>query len=81
MARGRPWGFPFLTEADVATGAYEEAPGRRRGRCAASSLPQAPRAFFIHLNCIDDFLGTDEDAALSALRARFPGVGFAVGAQ
>lgn len=70
-------GFLFLTEADVATGAYEECLADAVAD-ALSSLPQAPRAFFIHLNCIDDFLGTDEDAALSALRARFPGVGFAV---
>ena len=70
-------GFLFMTEVDVATGLYED--------CVADavadilhSLESKPRAFFIHLNCIDDFLGTDENALLDALRTRFPEAGFAV---
>ena len=70
-------GFLFLTEADVATGAYEHAVAEAVAE-ALTTLERPPRAFFIHLNCIDDFLGTDEDALLDELRARFPGLGFAV---
>lgn len=70
-------GFLFLTEADVATGAYEHAVAVAVAE-ALTTLERPPRAFFIHLNCIDDFLGTDEDALLDELRGRFPGLGFAV---
>ena len=56
-------GFLFLTEADVATGAYEHAVAVAVAE-ALTTLERPPRAFFIHLNCIDDFLGTDEDALL-----------------
>lgn len=70
-------GFLFLTEADVATGAYEHAVAVAVAE-ALTTLERPPRAFFIHLNCIDDFLGTDEDALLDELRGRFPGFGFAV---
>ena len=49
-------GFLFLTEADVATGAYEHAVAEAVAE-ALTTLERPPRAFFIHLNCIDDFLG------------------------
>ena len=37
-----------------------------------------PHIFFIAVFCIDDFLGTDEEAMLEALHTRFPGKKFAV---
>lgn len=64
-------GFLYLSEADVAAGSSEDAIMDAVAQ-ALASLEQEPRAFLIHLNCIDDFLGTDEDALLEGLRARFP---------
>lgn len=70
-------GFLFLTEVDVAMGTYEEHVGDAVARVIAS-LERPPRAFFIHLNCVNDFLGTEDDDLLSSLRDRFPETGFAV---
>ena len=69
-------GFLYMSEADLATGAYEQRLFEAVDNVLAS-LDRQPRAFFIHLNCVDDFLGTDEDAMLAKLRERFPATGFA----
>lgn len=69
-------GFLYMSEADLATGAYEQRLFEAVDDVLAS-LDKPPRAFFIHLNCVDDFLGTDEDAMLAKLRERFPATGFA----
>ena len=69
--------FLSLTEADVSTGSYTQLVGRAVGELMELLSP-APKAFQLYVNCIDHFLGTDEAALVETLRARFPGVGFAV---
>lgn len=69
-------GFLYLSEADVAAGCYESALGDAVAE-VLETLPHPPRAFFIHVNCIDDFLGTDEAALLADLHERFPFCAFA----
>ena len=41
-------------------------------------LSPPPRAFQLYVNCIDHFLGTDEEALVAGLEERFPGIRFAV---
>lgn len=69
--------FLYITEADVVSGHYEETVGDAVAELL-DVLESPPKAFMIHVNCIDDFLGTDEQALLEQLRARFPSQRFAV---
>ena len=69
--------FLTVTEADVISGGYESAIGDAVAQLLGLLSP-APRAFLIYVNCIDDFLGTDEEALLDGLHGRFPGLRFAV---
>lgn len=69
--------FLSLTEADVSGGGYEDLVGRAVDTLL-SVLRPAPRAFQLYVNCIDHFLGTDEEALVAGLEGRFPGVRFAV---
>ena len=66
-----------ITEADVVSGAYEDIVGDAVADLLDMLQPQ-PRIFLLYLKCIDDFLGTDEEALLAGLRARFPMLEFAV---
>lgn len=69
--------FLQLTQSDLVSGAYE-------GQVADAVrelldiLPQCPRVMQIFVNCVDDFLGTDNDALLDDLRERFPDVRFSL---
>ena len=69
--------FLYITEADVISGDYEGAIGDAVEELLELISP-APRAFLIYVNCIDDFLGTDEEALLDRLRRRFPALPFAI---
>lgn len=69
--------FLYITEADVSGGTYEKAV-TDAVETLLELLSPPPRAFQIYVNCIDDFLGTDEAALSGALNARFPGVAFAL---
>lgn len=69
--------FLYITEADVVSGQYEEIVGD-----AVHDLLTVQefsiKAFIIYVNCIDDFLGTDEQALLQQLGDRFPALCFRV---
>ena len=69
--------FLFLKEIDVVSGRYF---GMITGAVAEllEILDPAPKAFLIYVNCIDDFLGTDEAALLKKLRSAFPAQRFVV---
>lgn len=69
--------FLYITEADVISGDYESMIGDAVAELLEVLSP-APRAFFLSVNCIDDFLGTDETALLNSLRRRFPRQRFAL---
>ena len=69
--------FLSLTQADVSTGGYTGLVEQAVEELMELLTP-SPRAFQLYVNCIDNFLGTDEEALVASLRARFPGVGFAV---
>ncbi|MBU5434623.1 nitrogenase component 1 [Pseudoflavonifractor sp. MSJ-37] len=69
--------FLYITEADVSSGGYEDMVGDAVADLLELLSPR-PRAFQIYVNCIDDFLGTDEDALVAGLEARFPDTAFAV---
>lgn len=69
--------FLYITEADVISGDYENMIGDAVAELLEVLSP-VPRAFLIYVNCIDDFLGTDEEALLDRLRRRFPAQRFAV---
>lgn len=69
--------FLFITEADVVSGDYENLVGDAVADLLAV-LDPAPHIFLLAVFCIDDFLGTDEDALLCRLLERFPDRRFAV---
>ena len=69
--------FLSLTEADVSGGGYEELVGEAV-EALIKHLTPSPRAFQLYVNCIDHFLGTDEEALVAGLEERFPGIRFAV---
>lgn len=69
--------FLYITEADVISGDYEAVIGDAVAELLEVLSP-VPRAFLIYVNCIDDFLGTDENALLELLYGRFPGLCFAI---
>ncbi len=69
--------FLQLTQADLVSGAYE---GQVVGavRELLRVLPHRPRVIQIFVNCVDDFLGTDNDALVEELREQFPDVRFSL---
>lgn len=69
--------YLYLSEADLATGAYEQALLEAVDDLMVLKDP-IPDAILVHLNCIDDFLGTDMDALIDQMRAAHPSVEFGV---
>ena len=69
--------FLNLDEADLVSGRYEELIADAV-RTLNENLPEKPRIYLIWLKCIDDLLGTDEDALYEELVATFPGQKFAI---
>ncbi|MDY4971384.1 MAG: nitrogenase component 1 [Lachnospiraceae bacterium] len=69
--------FLFITEADVISGDYENLIGDAVSELL-DVLHPAPHIFLLGVFCIDDFLGTDEEALMAELQLRFPGCHFAV---
>ena len=67
--------FLKLSEADVATGAYEEQIKTSIKRVLEEIVPR-PRVLILSVNCIDDFLGTDFRALICNLSAEYPEVHF-----
>ncbi|NMA69465.1 MAG: nitrogen fixation protein NifE [Desulfitobacterium sp.] len=69
--------FLYITEADVISGDYENMVADTIEELMEVLTPP-PKAFLIHVNCIDDFLGTDEEALLVELRDRFKDLHFTI---
>lgn len=69
--------FLFISEEDVVSGGYEELIGHAVADLC-SVLKPVPHIFCIAVFCIDDFLGTDEEALLDGLQSRFPDRRFTV---
>ena len=69
--------FLYITETDVISGEYERIIGGAIEELLEVLEPK-PKAFLIYVNCIDDFLGTDEQALLQELRVRFPKLRFTI---
>ena len=66
--------FLRFSQTDIVSGAYEEQVLQAVGELLDALHPR-PRVLSLYVNCIDDFLGTDEDL-LAELRAAFPGMRF-----
>ena len=66
-----------ISEEDLAKGAYEQEIVKAVA-ALNDMLPQPPHLYLICMKCIDDLLGTDEDALVSELQMRFPSQKFAV---
>ena len=62
--------FLYITEADVISGDYENMIGDAVAELLEVLSP-VPRAFLIYVNCIDDFLGTDEETLLTGCAGAF----------
>ena len=69
--------FLYLTQTDLISGGYEAQVGDAVEELLRVIRPR-PRAFQLYVNCVDDFLGTDEAALVAELEARFPDLRFAV---
>ena len=69
--------FMYLKEADVVTGKYLKLIPQAVEELL-EVLDPAPQAFLVYVNCIDDFLGTDETALLHSLQKAFPGQRFVI---
>lgn len=69
--------FLFITEADVISGDYENLIEEAVEELL-SVLEPAPHIFLLSVFCIDDFLGTDEEALLDRMHQRFNSRRFAV---
>jgi nitrogenase molybdenum-iron protein alpha/beta subunit len=67
----------YITEGDVVSGHYEDMIGDAVGELLAELSPK-PKVVLIYVNCIDDFLGTDEPALLKRLHAQYPFLRFTV---
>ena len=67
--------FLRFSQADVVTGAYEARVFEACDRLL-SALPRRPRVIALHVNCIDDFLGTDARALVDDLSQMHPDVQF-----
>ncbi len=66
----------YVSEADVATGHYEDLIIDSIGSLN-EILDPVPHIYIITVFCIDDFIGTDEDAMIKKLSERYPGFKFA----
>ncbi len=69
--------FLYITETDVISGCYEQIIGDAVDTLL-TVLEPLPHVFLIYVNCIDDFLGTDENALVEELGQRFPRQRFTV---
>ena len=69
--------FLYVTEADVISGDYEDVIGDAIEELIQIIEP-VPYVFLIAVFCIDDFLGTDEEALIAGLEKRFEGRKFTV---
>ncbi|MGM9606231.1 MAG: nitrogenase component 1 [Oscillospiraceae bacterium] len=69
--------FLTITQADLISGGYEHLVGNAVEELLGVLKPR-PRAFHLYVNCVDDFLGTDEAALVAELEERFPDLRFAV---
>lgn len=69
--------FLYITQTDLISGGYETLVGDAVEELLGVLKPR-PRAFHLYVNCVDDFLGTDEAALVEEMEARFPDVRFAV---
>ncbi|WP_165054852.1 MULTISPECIES: nitrogenase component 1 [unclassified Adlercreutzia] len=71
------YSFCFLSPSDIALGDYE----RHLPLVVAdlvARLPERPRVVTLVFNCVDDFLGTDEQALVQTLEEAVPGIRIAV---
>ena len=69
--------FLFITQADVISGSYEDLMAESIGKLI-ECLDPVPYVFILAVFCIDDFLGTDEDALILRLEETYPDRQFAV---
>lgn len=69
--------FLYITQTDLISGRYEALIGNAVEELLRVLKP-SPKAFQLYVNCIDDFLGTDEAALIAEMEEHFPGVRFAV---
>ena len=69
--------FLYISETDAGTGNYEQNIDKAISELMSVLTPQ-PKAFLLYFNCIDDFLGTDENALLTHLQQQFPQLRFTV---
>ncbi len=67
----------FISEADVISGRYEDLVVDSIAELSKIINP-APHIYFLAVFCIDDFLGTDEEALLDRLCSEYPGNQFVV---
>ena len=73
--------FLLLEENDVISGDYVNSIAgavEKISRIRMEENGKYPRAYVLYLNCIDDFLGTDENALIDSLEARFKDIVFTV---
>lgn len=73
--------FLLINDADVISGDYEEKVADAVYKIITErkqDRKQIPRAFVIYVNCIDDFLGTDEYALIENLKLKFQDIAFTV---
>lgn len=69
--------FLYITQSDLISGGYEDLVGDAVEELLRVLKPR-PRAFHLYVNCVDDFLGTNEAALVAEMEVRFPSVRFAV---
>ena len=69
--------FLFITEGDVISGSYEDLIIESIGKLI-DCLSTDPKVLMIAVFCIDDFLGTDEEALVKRLHETYPEKKFAV---
>ncbi len=67
--------FLSLSETDIIMGDYVTQ-AQESVEILLITLAVTPRAFILYVNCIDDFLGTDEHFLLETLNEQFPSVHF-----
>ena len=73
--------FLLMEEKDIISGDYVIRIGEaveKISKIRKESYGRCPRAYVLYLNCVDDFLGTDEDALINGLEERFPDIVFTV---
>ena len=63
--------FLHITQADLISGDYETLVGDAV-EVLLKVIEPRPRVFQLYVNCVDDFLGTDERALVNELANRFP---------